>query len=76
MIEQLDARRAQVYIESMIVEVSGDNAADFGFQWQGRIGNQGDKNLVGAGTNCGTGSGFLPCSAPRKPVTFGVFLTR
>jgi general secretion pathway protein D len=30
MIEQLDTRRAQIYIESLIVEVSGDNAADFG----------------------------------------------
>ncbi|CAG0944337.1 partial Putative secretin GspD, partial [Gammaproteobacteria bacterium] len=27
MIDQLDSRRAQIYIESMIVEVSGDNAA-------------------------------------------------
>ncbi len=45
MIDQLDARRAQVYIESLIVEVIGDNAADFGFQWQGLIGNNGDKNL-------------------------------
>jgi general secretion pathway protein D len=51
MIEQLDERRAQVYIESMIVEVSGDNAADFGFQWQGLLGNSGDSNLVGVGTN-------------------------
>ena len=59
MIDQLDSRRAQVYIESMIVEVSGDNAADFGFQWQGLIGNKGDKNLVGAGTNFGTGSGNI-----------------
>ena len=56
MVEKLDSRRAQVYIESMIVEVSGDNAADFGFQWQGLIGNRGDKNLVGAGTNFGAGS--------------------
>ncbi len=51
MIEQLDERRAQVYIESMIVEVSGDNAADFGFQWQGLLGNSGDSNLIGVGTN-------------------------
>jgi general secretion pathway protein D len=54
MIDQLDTRRAQVYIESMIVEVSGDKAADFGFQWQGLLGNRGDKNLVGIGTNFGT----------------------
>jgi general secretion pathway protein D len=59
MIDQLDSRRAQVYIESMIVEVSGDNAADFGFQWQGLIGNRGDKNIVGAGTNFGTGTGNI-----------------
>lgn len=54
MIDQLDSRRAQVYIESMIVEVGGDNAADFGFQWQGLLGNKGDKNILGAGTNFGT----------------------
>ncbi len=59
MVEKLDSRRAQVYIESMIVEVSGDNAADFGFQWQGLIGNRGDKNIVGAGSNFGTGSGNI-----------------
>jgi len=55
MIDQLDSRRAQVYIESMIVEVSGDNAADFGFQWQGLLGHKGDKNLVVGGTNFSTG---------------------
>jgi len=53
MIDQLDTRRAQVYIESLIVEVSGDNAADFGFQWQGVIGNKGDKNIGVIGTNLG-----------------------
>ncbi len=51
MIDQLDTRRAQVYIESMIVEVSGDNAADFGFQWQGILGNRGSDNLLAGGTN-------------------------
>jgi general secretion pathway protein D len=51
MIDQLDARRAQVYIESMIVEVSGDNAADFGFQWQGLLGQRGDRWGLAAGTN-------------------------
>ena len=51
MIDQLDTRRAQVYIESLIVEVTGDNAADFGFQWQGLIGRDGDKNIGVLGTN-------------------------
>ncbi|HEX6706328.1 MAG TPA: type II secretion system secretin GspD [Albitalea sp.] len=55
MIDQLDSRRAQVYIESMIVEVSGDNAADFGFQWQGLLGKNGDKYGVAAGTNFSSG---------------------
>jgi general secretion pathway protein D len=54
MIDQLDERRAQVYIESLIVEVSGDNAADFGFQWQGLLANNSRTNGVFAGTNFGT----------------------
>jgi general secretion pathway protein D len=54
-IDQLDARRAQVYIESMIVEVSGGDAADFGFQWQGLLGESGDKYGLFAGTNFSTG---------------------
>ena len=59
MIDQLDTRRAQVYIESMIVEVSGDNAADFGFQWQGLIGSRGDTNLIGVGTNFGSSGNLI-----------------
>jgi general secretion pathway protein D len=51
MIDQLDTRRAQVYIESLIVEVKGDNAAEFGIQWQGLSGQQGDKYISGVGTN-------------------------
>ncbi|MDO9313491.1 MAG: type II secretion system secretin GspD, partial [Burkholderiaceae bacterium] len=54
MIEQLDSRRAQVFIESMIVEVSGDDSADFGFQWQS-IGNSNNKYIGGVGTNFGSG---------------------
>jgi general secretion pathway protein D len=34
-IDDLDARRAQVYIESMIVEVSGTLDSQLGIQWQG-----------------------------------------
>ncbi len=57
MIDQLDGRRAQVYIESMIVEVSGTNEADFGFQWQGLIGGRGNKNTILGGTNFSTSAG-------------------
>ncbi len=50
-IDKLDARRAQVYIESLIAEVSSDNAAQFGIQWQGAMGNNGDSNVGLLGTN-------------------------
>ncbi len=50
LIEQLDQRRAQVYIESMIVEVAGGDAADFGFEWLGKLGRSGNRDIVGAQT--------------------------
>ena len=54
-IEKLDARRAQVYVESLIAEVNMDKAAEFGIQWQGPLGGRGD-NLIGLlGTNFGAG---------------------
>ena len=55
-IDQLDTRRAQVYVESMIVEVDAEKAADFGIQWQGIIGNSGNEYLGGVGTNFGSGT--------------------
>ena len=54
LIDQLDTRRAQVYIESMIVEVAPTDSADFGFQWQGLLGKAGDKFGVVTGTNFGS----------------------
>ena len=53
LIDQLDTRRAQVYIESMIVEVAPSDSADFGFQWQGLLGKSGDNYGLIAGTNFG-----------------------
>jgi general secretion pathway protein D len=55
-IDQLDSRRAQVVVESMIVKVDASKAAEIGVQWQGLLGNNGDKTLLGAGTNFGAGS--------------------
>lgn len=54
-IDQLDARRAQVYVETMLIEVNATKAADLGFQWQGLIGKQGDSTGIIGGTNFGTG---------------------
>lgn len=50
-IDQLDSRRAQVYIESMIVKVDAQKSAALGFQWQGLVGKKGDSNGVILGTN-------------------------
>ncbi|MEK8024663.1 type II secretion system secretin GspD [Pseudaquabacterium rugosum] len=53
-IDQLDGRRAQVYVESMIVEMDAAKAAELGVQWQGLLGQSGDKYGVVLGTNYGT----------------------
>ncbi|MCX4140426.1 type II secretion system secretin GspD [Paraburkholderia sp. SEWSISQ10-3 4] len=50
-IDQLDARRAQVYIEALIVELNSNTNANLGIQWQ--VAN----NSIFAGTNLATGTG-------------------
>jgi len=54
-IDQLDGRRAQVFVESLIAEVSVDRAAEFGIQWQGPLGRAGDGLIGLLGSNFGTG---------------------
>ncbi|WP_409411517.1 type II secretion system secretin GspD [Comamonas sp.] len=57
-IDQLDSRRAQVLVESLIVEVSAEKAAQFGVQWQSLLG-QGN-NVVGViGNNFTVGGANL-----------------
>ena len=57
-IEKLDVRRAQVYVEALIVEVSADKAAEFGIQWQALTGINSTQTRVVGGTNFGArGSG-------------------
>ena len=50
-IDQLDTRRAQVFVESLIVEVNTDRAAELGVQWQEVIGRAGNSTLGVIGTN-------------------------
>ncbi|MDO9278764.1 MAG: type II secretion system secretin GspD [Polaromonas sp.] len=52
-IEQLDSRRAQVFVESLIAEVNTDKAAEFGIQWQGPLGQAGDNVIGFLGSNFG-----------------------
>ena len=59
-IDQLDQRRAQVVVESLIVEVGEDDANEFGIQWQagnlGKNGAFGGANLGGSGLTKGATS--------------------
>jgi general secretion pathway protein D len=80
-IDQLDVRRAQVYIEALVVEVSADKAAEFGVQWAGVSGNDGTTYRVGGGTSfqTGTGNNLLNLATgdgkvvPGAGLTIGVF---
>jgi general secretion pathway protein D len=53
-IDMLDTRRAQVFVESLIVEVNSDKTSEFGVQWQGLIGSGG-----AAGTNFGVAGNII-----------------
>jgi general secretion pathway protein D len=62
-VDKLDVRPAQVLIESLVVELSGDNASEFGIQWQSLTGlNNSGTSTIG-GTNFGsTGQNILTTS--------------
>ena len=57
-IDQLDSRRAQIYIETLIVKVDADKAADIGIQWQAISGDQNSATNYVGGTNY-TGAGNI-----------------
>jgi len=48
-------RRAQIYVESLIVKVDAQKAAEFGIQWQGLGSSSGKNAFFGGGTNFSTG---------------------
>ena len=58
-IDKLDGRRAQVLVESMIVEVKSNKLAQFGVQWQGAFGSKNDGVLGAIGTNSGAAGGNI-----------------
>ena len=66
-IDQLDRRRAQVYVEALITEVSTERAAEIGIQWQaGKLGsttafggttfNSGGNNILNLATSLASSS--------------------
>ena len=55
-IDMLDQRRAQVFVESLIAEVNADKAAEFGVQWMSGTGSGNSNSAVGVlGTNFNVG---------------------
>lgn len=79
-IDQLDTRRAQVFVESLIAEVNADKAAEFGIQWQGPLGGVNSSTIGLLGTNFGTaGKNIINLAvgaasgtvAPGKGLNFG-----
>ncbi len=65
-IDKLDARRAQVFVEALVVEITAEKAAEFGIQWQDlRNLHDSGTNFIG-GTNLGgrnTGTNIIDASA-------------
>jgi general secretion pathway protein D len=70
-LDKLDVRRAQVYVEAVIAEITAEKAAEFGVQWQALGGASktgttgfGGTNFGGAGQNI-LGISANPASAGR-----------
>jgi general secretion pathway protein D len=69
-IEKLDVRRAQVFVEALIVEVSADKAAEFGIQWQALTGYNTTSTRVIGGTNFtpqGSGNNIIDVADQSRP---------
>lgn len=78
-VEKLDIRRAQVYIEALIVEVTADKVGEFGIQWNLLDPNRlnSNSNQVGGGTNFGTrgtGTNIIDAQANLSSVGQGLNL--
>jgi general secretion pathway protein D len=77
-IDQLDVRRAQVYIEALIVEVSVDKASEFGVQWVGASGDSSSTYRIGGLQSFSSGGNNLVnvyngASTPSNGLTIGIF---
>jgi len=76
-IEKLDVRRAQVFVEALIVEVSADKAAEFGIQWQALTGYNTTSTRVIGGTNFtpqGSGNNIIDVAVNPASVGQGLAL--
>ncbi|KAF3996610.1 type II secretion system secretin GspD [Glaciimonas immobilis] len=83
-IDQLDTRRAQVYVEALIVEVTDKLSAQLGVQWLGLSGNSTSAYRVAGGTSFSSGGDNIINQAlglrtggsvqtPGNGLTIGIF---
>ena len=72
-VEKLDVRRAQVYVEALIAEITSDKAAEFGIQWQKLGGAGGSGSAAFGGTNFG-GPGQNILGISQNPASAGTGL--
>jgi general secretion pathway protein D len=71
-IDKLDVRRAQIFVEALIVEVTSDRESEFGIQWQTLSGATSSSSQIFGGTNFGArGSGTNIIDASVNPGTVG-----
>ena len=69
-LDKLDVRRAQVYVEALIAEITADKAAEFGIQWQSLSGAARTDRSVFGGTNFG-GAGQNVLGITANPASAG-----
>jgi general secretion pathway protein D len=69
-LDKLDVRRAQVYVEALIAEITADKAAEFGIQWQSLGGVNKSGTTAFGGTNFG-GAGQNILGIAANPASAG-----
>jgi general secretion pathway protein D len=69
-LDKLDVRRAQVYVEALITEITADKAAEFGVQWQSLSGVEKSGTNAFGGTNFG-GPGQNVLGIAANPASAG-----
>ena len=80
-IDQLDVRRAQVYIEALVVEVNSDKASEFGVQWLGASGDETSRYRIGGVQNFNASAvtpanglaALIASKTPGPGISVGVF---
>ncbi len=70
-VEMLDVRRAQVFVEALIAEVTADKVAEFGVQWQSLNGiNKPGVSVIG-GTNYGATGNIIAAAGSTATANIG-----